>query len=223
MDEECSQVRVYSLQGWPAYMPHQPLLRPYQEGRSHFSAVDYLLMYDDRLVIPRGMTLQILDCIHTGHLGITKCRSRAHTSVWWPGISKQTKCSASLVPKIDQRPKNHLCQPHFFLVHGKGLPLICLSGTGKSTSLSQTITPGSLKSRNSAMKHPKLLFKHSSNSSPFTAFHTADSCGEFAAKYGFVHTTSSPRYPQANGEVERPVRTAKSLLRKKMMISTVPC
>ena len=92
VDEECSQVRVYSLQGWPAYMPHQPLLRPYQEGRSHFSAVDYLLMYDDRLVIPRGMTLQILDCIHTGHLGITKCRSRAHTSVWWPGISKQTKC-----------------------------------------------------------------------------------------------------------------------------------
>ncbi|XP_067049860.1 uncharacterized protein [Acropora muricata] len=92
VDEECSQVRVYSLQGWPAFMPHQPLLRPYQEGRSHFSAVDYLLMYDDRLVIPRGMTLQILDCIHTGHLGITKCRSRAHTSVWWPGISKQTKC-----------------------------------------------------------------------------------------------------------------------------------
>lgn len=65
------------------------------------------------------------------------------------------------------------------------------------------------------MKHPKLLFKHSSNSSPFTAFHTADSFGEFAAKYGFVQTRSSPRYPQANGEVERAVRTAKSLLRKK--------
>ncbi|KAK2552663.1 hypothetical protein P5673_026041 [Acropora cervicornis] len=29
VDEECSQVRVYSLQGWPADMPHQPLLRPY--------------------------------------------------------------------------------------------------------------------------------------------------------------------------------------------------
>ena len=68
VDEECSQVRVYCLQGWPAYMPHQPLLRPYWESRGHLSVVDDLLMYDDRLVIPRGMRLQILDCIHTGHL-----------------------------------------------------------------------------------------------------------------------------------------------------------
>ena len=37
---------------------------------------------------------------------------------------------------------------------------------------------------------------------------------EFAAKYGFLHTTSSPRYPRANGEVERVVKTVKGLLKK---------
>ena len=37
---------------------------------------------------------------------------------------------------------------------------------------------------------------------------------EFAAKYGILHTTSSPRYPRANGEVERAVRTVKGLLKK---------
>lgn len=37
---------------------------------------------------------------------------------------------------------------------------------------------------------------------------------EFARSYGFIHETSSPRYPRSNGEVERMVRTVKNLLQK---------
>lgn len=42
---------------------------------------------------------------------------------------------------------------------------------------------------------------------------TAVSFQEFATNYGFLHMTSSPRYPRANGEVERAVRTVKGLLK----------
>uniref|UniRef100_A0A3P9ISX4 Integrase catalytic domain-containing protein n=1 Tax=Oryzias latipes TaxID=8090 RepID=A0A3P9ISX4_ORYLA len=36
----------------------------------------------------------------------------------------------------------------------------------------------------------------------------------FAACYGFEHVTSSPRFPQSNGEPERAVQTVKRLLKK---------
>ena len=36
---------------------------------------------------------------------------------------------------------------------------------------------------------------------------------DFATSYAFVHTTSSPYFPQSNGHVERAVQTVKNLLK----------
>ena len=44
--------------------------------------------------------------------------------------------------------------------------------------------------------------------------YASSSFNAFADQYGFQHITSSPRYPQGNGEAERAVQTIKGLLRK---------
>ena len=40
---------------------------------------------------PPSLRKTLLDKIHSGHQGITKCREMARQSIWWPGISKQLK------------------------------------------------------------------------------------------------------------------------------------
>ena len=44
--------------------------------------------------------------------------------------------------------------------------------------------------------------------------YTAEEFACFAKKYGFQHQTSNPKFPQANGEAERAVKSIKALLNK---------
>ena len=64
-------------------------MKSYWEYKDDFSITNELLVKGSRIVIPSSMRLEILEKLHTGHLGITKCRERVMQSVWWPGLSKQ--------------------------------------------------------------------------------------------------------------------------------------
>ena len=227
-DEECSLLRSYCLQGWPPYMPHQPVLRPYWENRSHLTIVDDLLLYNDRILIPRSMRLQILDCIHTGHLGLTKCRSRARTSVWWPGLSTQigeliSRCHTCA--KEQPTPREPLMPSSFPARLWERVATDLYDFQGRKYIIvvdyySRWFDIKELpdETSHSVIKALKEVFAtHGipdvimSDNGPQ---YSAEAFRQFAAAYHFTHVTSSPKFPQANGEVERAIRTAKSMLRK---------
>ncbi len=106
---------------------------------------------------------------------------------------------------------------------GQSLEQICFSGRMISTLLvidyfSRFVKITKLSSTTAAcvVTHLKSMFaRHgipteviSDNGPQFSAKYFR----KFAKEWGFSHTTSSPRYPQANGEAERAVRTVKDFL-----------
>ena len=90
-DPTLQYVIKYCQEGWPAKHMIKGSLKPYWCVRSELSLYNNLLMRAHRIVIPTCLQQDTLSRIHEGHQGIVKCRLRARTSVWWPGISQQIK------------------------------------------------------------------------------------------------------------------------------------
>ena len=189
-------------------MPNQPLLCPYWENRTHFSIVDDLLLCDECLVIPKSMRPEILKCIHTGHLGISKCRARARASVWWPGLPMQienmvTNCSTCakdrpepteplMSSSFPSRPWERLAADLFELA-GK-VYLIVVDYYSRWFEISRLNDQSSsrvisvLKELFSTHGIPDIIV--SDNGLQFSS----DAFCLFTTEYDFIHVTSSPKY-----------------------------
>ena len=174
------------------------------------------------------MRLDILNKIHTGHLGITKCRERARTLVWWPGMSKQVEdlvknCQVCIKQRqnkaeplissvLPERPWQNICADLFEL-NGKTYLIVVdyFSRYPEIAVLNSTTSSDVIIHMKSCFARHGIPEKVISDNGP--QFRSADFM-KFSLSYGFRHQTSSPRYPQANGEIERSVKTVKSLLKK---------
>ncbi|KAJ8418872.1 hypothetical protein AAFF_G00003710 [Aldrovandia affinis] len=78
-DAVMQSVKGYVRAGWPSHIPFE--LHGYYTVRASQSESDGLLLYQDRIVIPPAQQKDILDRIHRGHQGLTKCRESQHVSL----------------------------------------------------------------------------------------------------------------------------------------------
>ena len=88
-DEECKLAAEYCRSGWPSRQSLSGTMKLYYSVATEISVKDSLLMRGNRVVIPAVLRLEMLDQLHTGHQGISKCRECARQSLWWPGLSRQ--------------------------------------------------------------------------------------------------------------------------------------
>ena len=77
-------------------------LKPFYNRRLELSLFNGIIMLGTRVVVPTKFQGQILDEIHSGHLGVVKMKSVARTYVYWPKIDQQIEEKARGCPGCRQ-------------------------------------------------------------------------------------------------------------------------
>lgn len=49
---------------------------------------DDLVMYENQIIIPTVLRKDMIKKIHNSHLGMSKCKERARTVIYWPRMSQ---------------------------------------------------------------------------------------------------------------------------------------
>ena len=137
-DEILRQLKGYCQSGWPVKGNIPGVLKPYHSVSAELTVERGLLVCGSRVVIPASLRVNILDKIHTGHQGITKCRERAKHSVWWPRLSWQLEELVKSCPEClkQSSPKPEPLSPSYLPLlpwqrvsyHGKKWELIYSNG-----------------------------------------------------------------------------------------------
>ena len=226
-DPVCSSLIDYCKHGWPSKWDIPLELKPYWQARGHLTLHNNLLLYGPRIVIPKLLQREVLSKLHEGHQGIQKCRLRANISVWWPGITKHIKDMVERCPTCVRvsTPRREPLLPSYlpdYPWQKIGTDLFFLNGANYlvavdyfsryieaiklKTTTARSIIEG-LKSMFSRHGIPEKIISDNGPQYPSHEF------AEFASSYKFHHITSSPYYPQSNGQAEHAVQTVKRLLK----------
>jgi transposase InsO family protein len=218
----------YTREGWPDYVTDvEDGLRDFYAVRNELSEHQGLLTRGNRIIVPALLHDDILRKIHEGHQGITKCRERAKAAVWWPGISARIKkmveeCKHCQEKKPTQ-PKEPLMTTELpqrafqkcgaDLLEFKGQSYLVLVDyytryieLAHLKKITATKVIKNMKDMFARQGIPEILV--TDNGRQFTSKEFQN----FTVKWGIKHVTTSPHYPQANGEAERAVQTAKRIL-----------
>ncbi|GBO43873.1 Uncharacterized protein K02A2.6 [Araneus ventricosus] len=222
-DETCQKLTDYVLKGWPSKKEVDTLCAPYWQNRYEISVQDGL--------ISKSYQAEVLNQIHEGHLGITKCGARARCSVYWPGISKVIEekiksCTACiqessnrhqpLIPtSFPERPWEVLGLDHFKYKNTWYLLISDYYSRYPEIARLDRLTSAEV------INHCKLFFSRhgipdvvrSDNGSQFDPVKTVE-FKDFAKSYGFTHISSSPKFSQSNGLIEAAVKTVKARIKK---------
>lgn len=203
-----------------------PELMSFYNIRNELSSAEGILLRGSKIVIPESLKNETVKLAHVGHQGINKTKKLLRSKVWFPGMDRMAETETrECIP----------CQIATSTTHREPLkPTQCPNGPWEQVSADfksvphsheqllavvddysrypavECVPSTSAKATISALDkifathgNPKLL--KSDNGPPFQS----KEFKEYAETTGFKHRKVTPEWLEANGEVERFMRTLK--------------
>ncbi|XP_062501692.1 uncharacterized protein K02A2.6-like [Corticium candelabrum] len=228
-DPVLSQVRQYTLTGWPSVVERADI-RPYFNRRYELSVSGGCVFWGGRVVVPPQTRSSVLEELHVSHPGETRMKGLARSFVWWPGIDKE----------LERVVKGcHTCQVHRKLpalaplhpwaqadrawsrLHidfaGPFLGQSFLIVVDAYSKWLEVDTMTSTTARVTIKKLQRLFATHgipeivvSDNGAAFTSAEFR----QFMEGNGIKHIYSAPYHPSSNGLAERAVATFKGAMKR---------
>ena len=232
-DRVLQKVIEYVTSEWPETSSDCPNdVVSYWNVRDEITMGHGLLYKGNQMIVPNDMRKYVKEQIHTGHLGIVQCKTRAKTYFYWPGMHKEIEnivntCGTcqkyrnsqpkeSNIPVIDDKPWNsigtdifHYQDFHYLISvdYYSSYPVIQFLNRGKAHGTSRQVI-SKMKETFSHFGIPEVIF--SDGGPQFSSLEFRDFCKAWNIK----HSLSSPEFPRGNARAERAVQTCKNLIRK---------
>ena len=193
---------------------------PYAPTAAELCVIGYIVLRGTRIVLPSTLRSRALTLAHEGHLGIVGTKQHLRTKVWWPGMDRAAEkyCKSCHGCQITSRPDAPEPLRPTTLPEGpwqalavdlpgplpsKHLILVAVDYYSRYYEyevLTSTTTDKVIDSlENMFSRHGLPMTLRSDNGPQFKS----DEFRDYCAEKGIVHLKTTPKWAQANGEVER--------------------
>ena len=218
------------IQGWPDSIKDLPTdVRVFWSFRDELAVEDGVIFKGKQVLIPESLRADILVQLHQSHQGIEKTHLFSREEVYWPNINKDIEHmtrTCTLCQELANCNRKEPLMPHdtptapwkklgtdLFEVDGEHFVLICdyFSKYPIVTPLHATTSENVTEEIRKAVS---LFGRPDEIVSDNGPQYIGKPFQDFVHKWGIQHTTSSPRFPQTNGFIERQVQTIKKIIKK---------
>ena len=95
-DPSLQELKTTVEKGWPeskSRVSHR--ISPYWNYRDEISTYDGIMFKGEKVIVPKTMQREMLEIIHSSHLGMEKCKCRARDVLYWPGMNSEIENTVS--------------------------------------------------------------------------------------------------------------------------------